>query len=208
MKKREIKNHNIDVLDPEFKKYFEKILDKVNFSVSMLYDVATRDRKTKAYNYNFFDNVFKMEFEKARRGLQNLSFLIIDIDYFKKVNDTYGHIKGDEILEKLASVLMKSVRISDIVARFGGEEFVVLFPETNLKKAIEISARIREKIKKDSFLKKYKISVSGGLTEYLPRDTLKKIEERADKALYEAKDKGRDRLMSVGKDRKIKLINS
>jgi diguanylate cyclase (GGDEF)-like protein len=206
MKKRdELKELNI--LDPEFKKQIEKILGHVNSSISMLYEAATHDRKTKVYNYSFFKSIFKMEFEKARRNLQKLSLLIIDIDYFKKINDTYGHVKADEMLARLGKILKESVRESDIVSRFGGEEFVVLFPETNLKKASEVALRLRDKIKKDSFLKKYRLTVSGGLTKYEKRDSMKTMQERADKALYEAKEKGRDRIIVLERGKKARQIS-
>jgi diguanylate cyclase (GGDEF)-like protein len=128
--------------------------------------------------------------------------LIIDIDFFKKINDTYGHIEADKILEKLAQILKTAVRNSDLVARFGGEEFVILFPETNLNKAIKVCKRINKNIEKDKFLKKYKLTISGGLTEYKQRDNIRKMQERADKALYEAKKTGRDRIIIFGKTKK------
>tara|TARA_Y100000310_G_scaffold253607_1_gene260503 strand:- start:1414 stop:2112 length:699 start_codon:yes stop_codon:yes gene_type:complete len=195
--KKEIKE-KLDVLDPKFRKQIEDIFDNVNVSVSMLYDAATQDKKTGVYNHNFFQSIFKIEFGKAKRGLQKLSFFIIDIDFFKKINDKYGHVQADELLKQLAKILKKSVRNSDIVARFGGEEFVILLTETDLEKAKEITSRIREAIKEDKFLKKHKLTVSGGLTEYVQGDTIKKIMTRADKALYDAKESGRDRLVAIG----------
>ena len=188
----------LDVLDPKFRKQIEDLFKNINISISMLYDAATQDNKTGIYNYNFFQSVFKMEFEKAKRGLQKLSLLIVDIDYFKKINDKYGHVQADELLEQLAKVLKKSTRKSDIVARFGGEEFVVLFTETNLKKAKEVGSRIKSSIKKNRILKKHKLTVSGGLTEYVNGDTIRKMMCRADNALYSAKKSGRDRFIAFG----------
>lgn len=185
----------LSALDPRFRKKIEDLFGTITESVSLLYDVATHDEKTGLYNNKFFETIMEMEMEKAKRGKQKLSFFIIDIDFFKKINDTYGHMKGDEILKRLAQVLMAQVRKSDIVARFGGEEFVMLLPETPAKKAMVLVSRIRSKIKNDIFLKKYKVTVSGGLTQYKQGDTRKKIEERADKALYQAKESGRDRII-------------
>lgn len=199
--KKEIEE-KLDVLDPKFRKQIERIFDNVNVSISMLYDAATTDKKTGLYNHNFFQTLFKMEFAKAKRGLQKLSFFILDIDHFKKINDTYGHIQADKLLEQLAKVLKKSTRKSDIVARFGGEEFVVVLPETGLEKAKEVTSRIRKEVKENKILKKHKLTISGGLTEYFAGDSIKKIMARADKALYEAKETGRDKLIAVGLKRK------
>lgn len=188
-------NKKISALDPRFRKKIEELFSTMIESVSMLYEAATRDEKTGLYNSRFFENMLDMEFEKADRGHQKLSLLMIDIDLFKKINDKYGHIKSDEFLIKIAKILQKQFRRSDIVSRFGGEEFFILLPETNLEKAKRISSRLKSKIKLDKLLKKYKITVSGGLTQYKRGDTKKKFKQRADKALYKAKHSGRDRFV-------------
>ncbi len=185
----------ISALDPKFRERIEELLSAMSESISVLYDAATHDEKTNLYNNKFFENILDMEIEKAQRGNQKLSLFIIDIDFFKKVNDTYGHLKGDEFLVRLANVLKKQLRKSDIAARFGGEEFFVLLPETSLEKAKKITSRLRGAIKLDKVLKKYKITVSGGLTQFRKRDSKKRFKERADKALYKAKHAGRDRFV-------------
>ncbi len=186
----------IAVLDPKFRKEVKDLLDHMNDCIGVLYDAATRDEKTGLYNNKFFDNIMEMELEKAQRGKQKLSLVITDIDFFKKVNDTYGHVKADELLERLAKVIMKTIRKSDIPARFGGEEFVVILPETSLTKANKFCTRLKNVIHKDKILKKFGITVSGGITEYKARDTKKKMLARADKALYKAKKGGRDQFVS------------
>jgi diguanylate cyclase (GGDEF)-like protein len=163
-----------------------------------------------------------MEFEKAKRGSQELSLFILDIDHFKKINDVYGHIQADKLLEQLAKILTKIIRKSDILARFGGEEFIILFPETNIRKAKEVTSRIRDAIKEDKLLRNHKLTVSGGLTKYIKKDSTNSMLKRADKALYDAKESGRDRLIAIGlnengefnikekscnKTKKIKKIN-
>ena len=132
-----------------------------------------------------------MEFEKAKRG-RPLSLLIIDIDHFKKINDTYGHFTGDKILKKLAEMLINQTRKSDIVARFGGEEFLILLPNTIILKAHKVAERIRNAVERKSFMKKYNVTVSGGLTYYKKNDKMQKMKERVDKALYKAKEGGRN----------------
>lgn len=190
-----------DVLHPKFKEKIKEIFGNMSKAqkkhISDLYDLATLDEKTGLYNNKFFENILEMEMEKARRGYQKLCLFIVDIDFFKKINDTYGHLKGDEFLKRLASVIKKQLRKSDIAARFGGEEFFILLPETNLEKAKLITARVHEAIKSEPLLKKYKITVSGGLTCYTEKDTGRSFKERADKAMYKAKETGRDRFVAI-----------
>ncbi len=188
-------NKKISALDPRFRKKIEELFSAMSESVSMLYEAAIHDEKTELYNNKFFESILDMEIEKAKRGKQSLSLFIIDIDFFKKINDTYGHLKGDEFLKKLAQILKKQLRKSDVAARFGGEEFFVLLPETDIGKAQKITSRLRTAIKSDRTLKKYNITVSGGLTQYRKKDTKKKFKQRADKALYKPKHLGRDRFV-------------
>lgn len=187
----------LSALDPRFRKKISDLFESINESVSMLYDAATHDEKTGLYNNKFFETLLEMEIEKARRGQQKLSLIIIDIDFFKKINDTYGHIKADELLKQLADVVKSNARKSDIVARFGGEEFTILLPQTDLGKAKLFSLKLRRLIHADKILKKYKVTVSGGVTQFRKEDNKKKFKERADRALYEAKHKGRDTFVSL-----------
>ncbi|HEA46321.1 MAG TPA: GGDEF domain-containing protein [Candidatus Pacearchaeota archaeon] len=188
-------NKKISALDPRFRAKIEELFSAMTESVSLLYDAATRDEKTGLYNSRFFENMLDMEFEKAGRGQQKLSLFIIDIDFFKKVNDKHGHIKADEFLVRLSKILQKQFRRSDVVSRFGGEEFIILLPETNIEKAKRITSRLRSAVKSDKILKKHGITISGGLTQYKKGDTKKKLKKRADKALYKAKNTGRDKFV-------------
>ena len=187
----------LHALDPRFRKRFTELMSMMDESISLLYEAAIHDEKTELYNNKFFESMLKMEMEKAKREQQKLSLLIIDIDFFKKINDTYGHMKADELLAQLARVVMKQIRKSDIAARFGGEEFFVLLPETNLEKTKKFSKRLRNAIKSDKMLKKYGVNVSGGLTQYKKGDTKKSFQTRVDKALYQAKEGGRDKFVSI-----------
>lgn len=187
-------NKKLSALDPRFRKKINELFDSMHESISLLYEAATHDEKTGLYNNKFFESVFEMEIEKAKRGQQKLSLVIIDIDYFKKTNDKYGHIKSDKLLKKLAEVIKNHVRKSDVVARFGGEEFIVLLPETSIEKAKKFCLRLKKSIHSDKILKKHGITVSGGITQFKgERDSGEKMKQRADKALYQAKNKGRDR---------------
>jgi len=187
----------MSALDPKFKEKVEELLGTMKESVSMLYEAATRDGKTGVYNNKFFENILDMEIAKAKRGQEKLSLFVVDIDFFKKVNDKYGHLRADDLLIRLAKVLLKQFRKSDIVSRFGGEEFFILLPETDLKKAKKITARLRTAVKSDALLKKHGVTISGGLTEFRKKDTKKKFKQRADKSLYKAKESGRDRFVAI-----------
>jgi diguanylate cyclase (GGDEF)-like protein len=188
----------ISALDPRFRKKIEDLFSSMSESISMLYEAATHDEKTGLYNNKFFETILDMEIEKASRGKQKLSLFIIDIDFFKKINDKYGHLKADELLARLAKIVQKQIRKSDIAARFGGEEFFVLLPETNLEKAKKITSRLRRAIKSDKILKKHNLTVSGGLSQYRKtRDSKKALKKRVDKALYKAKQTGRDKFVAI-----------
>jgi len=190
-------NKKIHALDPEFKKKFIELMSIMEDSISHLYDAATHDEKTGLYNNKFFETILDREIEKVKRGQQKLSLFIIDIDFFKKINDVHGHIKADELLLRLAELLKKQARKSDVVARFGGEEFFILLPETNLERAKKLGTRLKKAIHSDKILKKYKITGSGGVTEFKKKDSKNKLKKRVDKALYQAKKSGRDKFIAI-----------
>ncbi len=189
-------NEKLHALDPRFRKKITELMESMQESISLLYEAATHDEKTGLYNNKFFDTQLDMEIEKAKRKKQKLSLIIVDIDFFKKVNDTYGHVKADELLAQLAKVIKNLVRKSDVVARFGGEEFVILLPETNLEKARRLASRIKKATHEDKILKKHKVTVSGGITQFKEKDTKSKFMQKADKALYKAKESGRDKFIA------------
>lgn len=198
MKELRDMNKKLSALDPRFRKKIENLFNSMSESISMLYEAATRDEKTGLYNNKFFETILEMEVGKAARRKQNLSLFIVDIDFFKQINDKYGHIRADELLARLAKIIQKHIRKSDIAARFGGEEFFILFPGADLKKAKKITSRLRSAIRSDKLLKKHNLTVSGGLSQYRrTKDTKKALKKRVDKALYMAKHSGRDKFVSV-----------
>src|SRR3989338_4129765 len=109
-------------LDPDFKKKIDDVLKELKSSLHDLYDAATKDEKTGAYNHRFFKNIFLMELEKAKRGKQKICLVVIDIDFFKKLNDSHGHLVGDEILKELVVILTKTLRKYDVLSLFVCEE--------------------------------------------------------------------------------------
>ncbi|MFP3031917.1 MAG: diguanylate cyclase, partial [Wolbachia sp.] len=158
---------------------------------------------TNCYNRRYFDahlrNIVKDSVEKDRR----LSLMILDIDYFKMVNDSFGHSAGDELLKQIQRRISENIRVTDLLARFGGEEFVVVMPDTDTSDAYTIAERIRKIIAKKPFILADKntthdVTVSIGIAEMQESDldNIKEFIVRADKYLYKAKNSGRNRVVT------------
>ncbi len=165
-----------------------------------MYKMAITDPLTDLYVSRFFLTRLEQEIEKAKRYKGKFSLLFLDIDHFKKFNDRYGHQMGDKALIHLANIMEKTTRSADICGRYGGEEFVILLPETPKNKAAVLARRLRKKVSESGFRvkgKRYKITVSIGVAEYTPGvDKVQKIIKKADKKLYMAKKQGRNRVVS------------
>ncbi|MFN3480058.1 MAG: diguanylate cyclase [Thermodesulfovibrionales bacterium] len=162
--------------------------------------LATIDGLTGLYNHRAFQEKIETEIERARRFGSKVSLLMMDIDNFKRLNDTYGHNMGDEVLRRIGCKIVENVRHIDFAARYGGEEFAVVLPETNLEGAKITAERIREAIK-DYRITHGKnlisVTVSIGVSTY-PDSASSRMDliEKADSALYEAKRSGKDRVCS------------
>ncbi len=157
---------------------------------------AYKDKLTQIYNRNKFEEVFEYQLKQIKRNNQPLSLAIIDIDHFKDFNDTYGHLVGDEILVLLSKTIREDIRESDLFARWGGEEFVILFNNTKLNNSVELSEKFRKNIQAMKHSSKQEITASFGLCEYREGDTINSMIKRADTALYKAKNSGRNRVKS------------
>ncbi|MEA3506854.1 MAG: diguanylate cyclase [Elusimicrobiota bacterium] len=156
--------------------------------------MSVTDGLTGVYNHRYFQNQMALELSRAQRYDLNFSLILIDLDKFKDINDAYGHISGDRILKRISGQIEKRLRETDTVARYGGDEFVVLLPETGKKDAVSVADRIRESIDKANEGQEIKINVSLGVASY-PDDGVyaKDLVQKADGALYKAKDEGRNR---------------
>jgi len=162
--------------------------------------LASTDSMTKLYNRRYFSKISAHIFDLARRNKQNLSVIMLDIDKFKNINDTYGHDIGDNVIISLANQLISQQRKSDISCRFGGEEFVILLPNTPLEGAKNVALKLKNDVQKIQVSlnpeKTISFTVSVGVTQIDIEDD-KGIEsalKRADNALYEAKINGRNRV--------------
>jgi len=157
---------------------------------------ASTDFLTKLYNRSKFDAVMQYEIKQIRRYTnRNLSMIIIDIDDFKYINDTYGHDLGDKILQTLAHILKICSRSSDIPARWGGEEFVVSLPETNIEQAMLVGEKIRSTVLNHEFEKNIKVTCSIGVSQFHSDDEYESMFKRADNALYKAKQSGKNKVV-------------
>lgn len=159
---------------------------------------SLQDALTKLPNRAAFDERMQIEYMRWKRYKHDLVLAVVDIDHFKNINDTYGHSAGDKTLQVIATALKNSVREVDFIARFGGEEFVLLMPDTDLKAAEPVLEKLRKVVKKIPFRFKeisVTITTSVGATRMLQEDTVQQAFDRADAALYKAKNAGRDRVV-------------
>jgi len=153
---------------------------------------AFYDSLTGVYNRNKFNDILKLDIEKASKHNTYFSCVLIDIDHFKKFNDTYGHLIGDEVLTLLAQNISENIRKKDFFARWGGEEFVILLSNTTLEEAIIVTEQLRKNIEHITHEIAGHISASFGVTQYRDGDNIESIFKRCDDALYEAKNNGRN----------------
>lgn len=155
---------------------------------------ATYDNLTKIYNRSKFNELVTEHYNLFNRYGDDLCLAIFDIDYFKQVNDLHGHIVGDETLIKFSKVINDSIRVTDIFARWGGEEFTLLMPKTNIKNAFYVVDNLRKLIENTEFKTIGNKTCSIGVTQFKKGDTIDQALLRADEALYEAKESGRNKV--------------
>lgn len=175
--------------------------------LASLREMAVRDSLTRCYNHRFFKSRLDQELERSQRYEDALAIAMLDIDHFKNVNDSYGHMVGDAVLVHMANLVMATVRSTDVVARYGGEEFALLMARASTKEAQLIAERIRARVANEQFpvpenlggdARSIPITVSIGVAVLdVGSDTMSRLIERADAALYEAKEAGRNRVCTA-----------
>ncbi len=159
-----------------------------------------QDPLTSAYNRRYFFIKLKEELERVKRYNRPMSLAVLDIDDFKKINDTYGHPVGDVVLVELAKTIKRNIRSTDVFARVGGEEFAIIFTETDVKGAAKKCEMLRSEIEKltiRTYGRVINLTISIGVTQAKPTDTVDTLYKRADKALYRAKQTGKNRVVTV-----------
>lgn len=159
-----------------------------------LQDLAITDSLTQLYNRRKFDELLDFEIEKDKRYQLGVSLIYCDIDNFKAINDTYGHEAGDEVLIKFSKLMKELLRESDIVARWGGEEFIILIPNKTAEVARTIAEKMRKALEDLAFPNIGTVTASFGVTHYINQDTKHTMFRRVDEALYSAKANGRNRV--------------
>ncbi len=177
---------NLSISKSEQAKYIETI-----------HEMAIRDELTGIYNRRHVMELLEYEKNRSSRGGGIFCVAMLDIDHFKNVNDKYGHLAGDAVLRAVAAMIDKSLRQTEICGRYGGEEFLIVLTQTDIKGAVICSERIRTGIENAKFPDidpDFKLTVSIGLSEYRMREDVEKIISRADEALYRAKKRGRNRV--------------
>ncbi|MBW9169676.1 GGDEF domain-containing protein [Clostridium estertheticum] len=154
-----------------------------------LQEVSTTDGVTRIYNRRKINEIFNEKYLQAQRYRISFSVIIIDVDWFKLVNDTYGHQAGDKVLFELAQLMKGSLRITEYIGRWGGEEFFIVLPNTSANDGYVLAEKIRLKVSNYNFGTSKHLTCSFGITEYMKDDSIEKIIKRADMALYQAKER-------------------
>jgi len=171
----------------DLKRYYERHQEELKRKVYI-------DDLTQIYNRTYFEEQFSKEISRYRRDRRVLSLIFMDIDKFKDLNDNYGHQVGDEVLKELTKLISKNIRDIDIFARWGGEEFAIIQPNTSLQNSVKVAEHLRKIIKNYKFNKAIDVTCSFGVATFRDTDTQESLMKRADEALYRAKNSGRDRV--------------
>lgn len=177
-------------------KYSEDFIDleKLKIEHKIVYERSIRDNLTSLYNRHYLDNILDNIMEDYIKYDNKFTVLMVDIDFFKAINDNFGHPYGDKVLIDVSKILQDTSRSTDYVVRYGGEEFIIIMPNTEKEEALKIAEQIRRNTKKISLKNGTKVTISGGLYEnntYIKQECIKKV----DALLYTAKNEGRDKIV-------------
>lgn len=178
----------------EERDHAEEELKRVN---AILENQATTDSLTGICNRRKFLELLHMKIQESRRYTMPLALIFFDIDHFKSVNDTYGHETGDHVLQELSSIVTGMIRQTDIFARLGGEEFIILMHNNDVKTGCELAEKIRSNVCQHSFPQMGAVTCSFGVAQFYPDDTAESFIKRADDAMYMAKQAGRNRVETL-----------
>jgi len=184
------------------KEYEEHLEELVKQKSQELLELANKDPLTNLYNRRYFNETSSLLFNLSKREKSNLTTLMIDIDYFKAINDTYGHLTGDKVLKNMADNLLQIIRETDVAIRFGGEEFIILLPNTALQGAKSIAQKICKTIAKEKIMSlndntsfQYTVSIGITICDCENDIDIDNLIQRSDEALYRAKNAGRNQVV-------------
>lgn len=202
----EIKNQRKDnsvfwikvIVSPSFDedgkiKYYTTINQDIT-DKKIIEELSSRDKLTNVYNRGKLDSLLEKEIRYSRRYNIIFSLIMIDVDYFKAINDKYGHLEGDKVLIQISQILKKITRTTDYIGRWGGEEFLIICPNSDIEQGLSVASKLKEFIESHDFEIGKKVTASFGITSYNKDDNPDQILARADKALYRAKHNGRNRI--------------
>ena len=175
-------------------KRLQRLNNELELKNQRLQEISVTDSLTNLYNHRHIIERLQEHVGSAERYQRNLSVMMLDIDYFKKVNDTYGHPYGDQVLEQVSTTLREVIRVVDIAGRYGGEEFLVVMPETGLKEAVAIAERVRQAVESLTWEQPITLTISVGVAMWQRDETASELISRADALLYKAKEGGRNQV--------------
>ncbi len=167
-----------------------RVLEKQRKAIESIQELSKKDHLTGLYTRRYMNEVLDECLYNFKRYKSIFSIIMLDLDDFKKINDTYGHLAGDEVLRSIGSILLRNTRQTDVSIRYGGDEFIIILPETKLEDAVVVAKKLKNKLASITFKKgnvEFKCTASIGVTQVKEGDTLESLLERVDKALYETK---------------------
>ncbi len=179
------------------KEAIRKMQKEIKARENQLKRISQLDPLTQIYNKEAINQMINMEIKRSNDFITEFSLIMFDLDHFKDINDTYGHLFGDDVLKGICKNILEDLKSSDIFGRYGGEEFLVILPDTNLKDAMSIAERLREKIFQIKWSKNIKVSASFGVVAHERYSDSNELITLVDQALYKAKRKGRNRVESL-----------
>ncbi|WP_440874375.1 sensor domain-containing diguanylate cyclase [Thalassotalea sp. PLHSN55] len=188
-----------DTLEKIIKKKADELQQKnaqLEQKIAEIEAISNTDLLTKVANRSLFETELSKEIARAKRYKQALSVAVLDIDYFKKINDSFGHKVGDELLCRVSQLLNDNVRELDLIARWGGDEFVIIYPELSSHSAFQACEKLRQLIANMAFKTDIPITCSFGVTQYQDNDNVASLFHRADTLLFSAKQQGRNKVVS------------
>ena len=195
-----IKDENNNIT--HFLGYLSDITDLKNYQDKLEF-LSKTDQLTKVHNRLYIDEILQKQYYRFFRNDEECSLILMDIDYFKEINDTYGHITGDLFLVEFAKLLKNNIRESDIVGRWGGEEFLIIMPHSNMSDAKELAQKLKDIITKFNFTKVGFKTVSFGVSQFVRGFSIEQLLDSADKALYKSKENGRNQINCFELDMEI-----